>query len=97
MPVAAGLPEKLDQKLKRAFSSFLVQVNTLLYIKTGNTYETKADIIKHASALPGFNKELMEKLLALKKDSYDADPAALRSMYADFMGLVKNAIEILKT
>jgi predicted nucleotidyltransferase len=91
-----SLPEKLDQKLKKSFASFLVQVNTLLYIKTGATYETKPEIIAHAAGLPGFDKALMEKLLALKKDSLDADPAELKQLYADFMGLVKNAIATLK-
>lgn len=84
-------PEKIERTLVQLFSSFSIALDTLLFLKQGSYAVLKSKIIEQSQSLLGSHVESLHSLYALKQGKLDADPEALKSLYASFMQVVADA------
>jgi predicted nucleotidyltransferase len=91
----AGRPEQIERALIAATSSFLVDLSTLLSLKTGATPTTKPQIAAEASRQLGVDAATLRDLLALKEGGLRLEPAALNELYARLMDAVARAAEVV--
>lgn len=85
--------ERIEQTLTHTFSSFLIGLDTLLYLQKGKHAVTKAAIIEESQEILDTDIALLHKLHKLKKGELEADMGTLKTMYGGLLTLVNCAAD----
>jgi hypothetical protein len=89
-------PELIESTLQRAVSTLLINLNVLVELKTGHASATKAAVIEAAENI-GFDGQLLQQYLRLKRGELKPTGAELKQLYDSFMKIVQRAVELLDT
>ncbi|HWZ22589.1 MAG TPA: hypothetical protein VNW06_08045 [Cytophagaceae bacterium] len=81
--------EVLGNKMKQILPSLLIHLNILGYIKNGQLYKNKEEIIEHISPLFTLDKSLLLELYHFKKGEQSILNTDMKKCYGNFMALVK--------
>ena len=91
-----NIPEKLLDRIKKSFTTLLVNANTYLFLKTGVYYKTRDEIIAQLIHEPNMDKITLEDLTLLKSGKLQPDKEQTRSLYERLMLQYKYIIKDLE-
>ncbi len=88
------LPEVLEFKIKKTFSSLLVNMNALIYVKTGVMEKAKDEIISKSSSLFSLDQQLLSSIKAIRNNTHSYSPEEIKKIYENFMTLLNQIIQL---
>lgn len=91
-----NIPEKLLDRIKKSFTTLLVNANTYLFLKSGIYYKTREEIIDHLIHEPNMDKITLEDLTLLRSGKLQPDKVQTRSLYERLMLQYKYIIKDLE-
>jgi predicted nucleotidyltransferase len=91
-----NLPERILDRIRKSFTTLLVNANTYLYLKSGNYYITRDEIINHLALEPNIDKTVLNNLSLLRQDKLQPDKEKARSLYGQLMLQYKYMIKDLE-
>ena len=86
--------EQIERKLERVFSSLLISLEALQYLKTGKHASTQAETIERCAAHLDTDTSVLTSLLKLKRRQVEMEFDELKSLYEELMKLVSMTAEI---
>lgn len=84
-----GFLENVGLRLKKMFSSFLIDLNTLIFIKTGKSFNSKQTILEASILELGLDESVMTKLMNYKKGNINLTNTEIKEVYNEFINLVR--------
>jgi hypothetical protein len=89
-----GFTENLGLRLRKVFPSFLIGINTLLFLKTGKSYQHKQEIMEAGMRELKLETSVMIKLMNYKTGKVQLKNKEVIELYNSFMALVRNVSSI---
>lgn len=91
-----NLPEQLLDKIKKSFTTLLVNANTYLYLKSGVYHTTREEIIIALENELVLDKSILNELALLRKGTLKADQVKAAELYSELMLQFKYVIKELE-
>jgi predicted nucleotidyltransferase len=91
-----NLPERLFDRIQKSFTTLLINANTYLFLKSGNYFTTREEIISQLMQEPRVDASLLNDLALLKKGLLSPDKEQLKALYSRLMLQYKNTIKDLE-
>jgi hypothetical protein len=91
-----NLPEQLTDKIKKSFTTLLVNANTYLYLKAGIYYTTREEIIFALEKESLLDKSTLNELALIRKGALQPNPAQTAQLYSRLMLQFKYIIKELE-
>lgn len=80
-----SLPELLLDRVRKGFTSLVINANTLLFLQNGTYYATRGEIIEKLKTLPGADQTALANLAAIKNETSGLSPELIRNAYDQLM------------
>ena len=89
-------PELIESTLQRSVATLLINLSVAMELKTGQSFPTKAAVVESAGNI-GIDAKLLHQLLLLKRGEFKPSVSELKPLYASFMKVVQQAVELVNT
>jgi hypothetical protein len=86
-----GFMENVGASIKKLYSSFLVNLNTLLFLQTGQHYKGKQQIIDASVRDLNLDSKIMNLLMEYKKGNVGMNNAELKTLFDQFIQVLRAA------
>jgi hypothetical protein len=89
-----GFTENVGLSIKKLYSSFLINLNTLLFLKTGKYRQSKQQIVE--DSIKEFNLEgkIMDKLMSFRKGNLRPNNTEIKALFDQLIEVVRVASSI---
>jgi hypothetical protein len=89
-----GFMENVGARIKKFHSSFLINLNTLLFLKTGKRYTGKQEIIDASVRDLNLDSKIMNLLMDYRKGNARVNNAELKTLFDQFILVLRSASSI---
>ncbi|MCW3105491.1 MAG: nucleotidyltransferase protein [Bacteroidetes bacterium] len=91
-----NMPEMLNEKILKSFTTLLINANIYLYLEEGKYYRTRDEIIARIQQLPNMEQDVLHELILLRKGELKTDAEGIKNLYGKLMLQYKHLIKDLQ-